>query len=411
MKVLANLLLIFVIASKLAAVDDTKEAVRLFFSQTPVTFSEPSGKLTMSGDCISQWLYTHTTSHGEKLRGSGARDHWHGQIPIPTNQFMSQVDLIFDYQLDPTYARIQFEFLNNMGILTKSRKRHVNTNKNVLFGSGRFKDIELIKAFMGYSLLDKEKHKLTFEIGRRQLFDIFDSKIQFNNQFDGIVLTYWRSNDRWGVFKAQAAGFVIDDSINQFGYAGEVDFLSFCGSKLDLKYSLITWERRGHNRFGKRHPLGSRFVNSQLLAAYGLPDIFNQDPSIYMAAIHNHAATPNWHTNHRKAANAFYAGVTVGQVKKKNDWSLDCNYQWVQAQSIPEADVSGITRDNPLGISMYDQNWAGYANYKGYVATFVYGVSDNLSVSLLYQRVHQASAAIGGKFRSSSLQLSATYTF
>lgn len=385
-------------------------SVSTLLSSCPVITNGDGGSLTISGDIIAEWQHYRTTSRGHSLRGSGAKipsKYTHSCKNIPTNEYTTQVDLIFDYTNDRTYSRIQLEFENDDGILSRVAK----SKKNCLSTSAKFSDRQLLEAFMGYHLMNKTSHTLALEIGRRRLFDLFDSKVEFASIFDGISLAYWRANEKWGSFQMTAAAFVIDKRANKFGYAAEVDFFGIKKTRFDFKYSLISWNRHGHNRYGLRYPQGTRFCTSQYLLYYNLPNIHDIDPSIYAAFLHNHAATTNRYTHHKKAANAFYLGTTIGQVKKKKDWSLDINYQWVQAQAIPECDVNGIGRDNPLDYSFYQHRWAGTANYKGFIATYIYGITDNLTATIVLQRVAEANRSIGGKFRASSLQLSTTYSF
>lgn len=382
-------------------------ASTIVFLSTPLS---SHATVTVSGDIICEWEHFHTTSKARKLRGSGAYHPKHHHEPIPTNEFYTQVDLFLDYDAEKSYAKIQFQFENTAGIFANEKISH-KKKKNFLTGSAELDNISLYKAYMGYHLMQKDFHTFDLELGRRPLYDAFDSKIQFESNFDGLLFSYWRQNDKWGAFNGKLAGFVVDQLVNQFGYIGELDFYAIRGSKLDIKYSLISWQRHGHNRYDKRYPLGSRFLNSQLLFVYGIDDLLGIDPSIYLAGLHNHAATANHFTHHKKANNAFYGGITLGKVQKKNDWSLDLNYQYVQAQSIPQDDVSGIGRDNPLDLSFYKYRWAGNTNYQGYCITYIYGLTDNISLTLLYQDSHAASRRIGGKFHSSSLQLSTTFTF
>ena len=55
-------------------------------------------------------------------------------------------------------------------------------------------------------------------------------------------------------------------------------------------------------------------------------------------------------TNGKRANAGGYAGFTLGELKKKNDWSLDINYQVVQAQAVPDYDSSGIGLGKLAGL-------------------------------------------------------------
>jgi len=83
----------------------------------------------------------------------------------------------------------------------------------------------------------------------------------------------------------------------------------------------------------------------------------------------------------------------------------------VQANAIPENDIAGIGRDNPTNISLYTHSWAGDANYKGYMTTFVYGLSDNISLQLIFQEVHRRICPHWWKVSIIRAQLSMIYSF
>src|SRR5262249_1677407 len=156
-------------------------------------------------------------------------------------------------------------------------------------------------------------------------------------------------------------------------------FLNIADSGVDLKYSIIDWDRDGANRFGRKHSRGAEFLVSQYTAKYTLPaDWLRWKTQLYGAFLHNSRAHHTHFTHHSKSANAWYAGLKVGDVRRQGDWSVEGNYQWVEAQAIPESDVSGIKRDNPRNISFYHRTWGGFANYKGYIFEGFYALTDNL---------------------------------
>ncbi|MCE5293303.1 MAG: putative porin [Chlamydiales bacterium] len=389
-------------------------------SKRAVTLAEKGGNLSISGDVKAEWDYMHARSDGKIMRGhkSSKRksckkpDH----TPFATSEYAVETNLMFDYKTDRTWTAIQFQFDNPMGIRKASclndkdgiKKRR----KNQLFGSGEQDNIVMRKAYFGYNFLDQGTSRLDLEVGHRRLYDVFDSEVQFYNFFDGATLKYAHSFEGVTDLTAKAAAFVIDMNNNHYGYVGEVGFLNIADTGIDLKYSAIDWQHHGANRYGKKHAWGSEFLVSQYTAAYTLPaDWCRWKTKIYGAFLHNSKARKHKHFHNEKAANAWYAGVRMGEVRKKGDWAVEANYQWVEAQSIPETDVSGIKRDNPTGTSLYDHNWGGFANYKGYKLDAFYAFTDNLTLNTSFEKVREVSHRIGHKHRSYQFQVSAIYAF
>ncbi len=388
-------------------------------SKRAITMAEKGGNLTISGDIQAEWDYMKCRMHHKTWRGSKSSHRKAytkpDYTPFATSEFNIEVNMMLDYRTDRTWAAIQFQFDDPMGIRQahvdrKERPKHKLRNR--LYGSGETDNISMRKAYFGYNFINEGTSRLDLEIGHRRLYDVFDSEVQYYNYFDGALLKYAHSFEGCADFTAKAAAFVIDYAVNHFGYVGELGFLNICDTGLDFKYSVIDWDTHTTNRYGKRHPHAEQFLVSQYAAAYTLPaDWCRWKSKIYGAFLHNSRAKRHHYTNHEKAANAWYAGVRVGEVRKQGDWAVDVNYQWVQAQSVTETDVSGIKRDNPGNVSFYDHNWGGFANYKGYKLDTFYAFTDNLTLNASFEQVRECNRQIGGKHRSYQFQLSAIYAF
>lgn len=381
-------------------------------SKRAVSLQEKGGALMISGEVRSEWDFMHAWSHHTHQRGSGSHDPSDHGAPFATNEFSVEVDLMFDYKADRTWAAVQLQLDNSAGI-QRTRKEHCHTNRNILWGSGSGDDLFLRKAYVGYNIAEHGTSRWDFEIGRRRLYDVFDSKVQFYSIFDGLLLKYANSFEGITDLTAKAAAFVIDDRVNQFGYVGEVGLLNIADCGVDAKFSLIDWDtHHGKNRYGKKHAKGSKFLVTQYTLAYNFsPDLLYFKSRLYGAFLHNGRAEKTHFSHHEKAANAWYIGYTMGEVKRKGDWAFDVNYQWVQAQSIPEGDTSGIERDNPRNCSFYNHRWGGFANYRGYKINGFYAITDNWTLNSFFEKVREENEHIGGKHRSYQFQLAAIYAF
>lgn len=384
-------------------------------SKRAISVQEKGGNMMISGEIHAEWSHLRAWSNHKRQRGSGT-DHLHPPVgrhaPYATNEFTAEADLMFDYKADRTWASIQLQMSNDAGIRQREVREGINDNKNFLFGSGTLDDLVLRKAYMGYNVFESGTSRFDVEVGRRRMYDVFDSKIQFNSYYDGLLLKYAESFEGMTDFTAKVSAFVIDNRVNHFGYVGELGFLNIVDSGFDFKYSIIDWDTVAANRWGDKHPLGAKFMNSQYTVAYNVsPDMIGIKTKVYGAFLHNSHAKSSKYTNHKKGPNAWYAGVKFGEVRKTNDWAVDMNYQWVQVNAIPENDVSGIGRDNPRDISIYKKPWGGFANYKGYTIDGFYALTDNLTMNVKFDRVHQESHKVGGKHRSWQFQVAAVYAF
>jgi hypothetical protein len=282
-------------------------------------------------------------------------------------------------------------------------------------GSGACTDLCLKRAYMGYEFYTCGDARAFFELGRRgNLYNVFDSNIQFLSRFDGLLLKYENTWDCVADFYFQTAGFVVDERVNHFAYAAEIGFLNISDIGFDLKYSIINWEKHGLNRCLVRNPKGFRFINSQFTAAYNFTSPWLGKPTrIYAAWLVNHAAKPICVSlHHRKLKNiGWYAGVLFGKVRKEGDWAIEIQYQVVQAQAVPDDDAGGICRGNILDESFTTCSRRGNTNYKGWKFQGLYAFTDNLTLDSIVEWSKAEDDRIGGTHTYSKMELEAIYAF
>ncbi len=281
-------------------------------------------------------------------------------------------------------------------------------------------------------------------MGRRKLDDIFESEIEFSNRFDGILLKYATALGDFSDFYWNVGTFVIDEHVNHFGYATEFGFLDIYDTGLDLRYSFIDWTKRGRNRCFIRHPIGASFQVSQISFSYTINPTFGCDKKMpiefYGGFLVNHAAKSTLFTHHKKKNLGWYAGVYIGNVDKKGDWALDLEYIAVQAQAVSDYDVGSIGRGNILDellTDIFDETFPytneeisfedpysvpssyivgyfprrGNANFQGWRAEFLYAITDNLSLDMIYEFSKEEDRRIGGKHRYSDFEVEIVYAF
>ena len=76
--------------------------------------------------------------------------------------------------------------------------------------------------------------------------------------------------------------------------------------------------------------------------------------------------------------------LVIVAVKGKGDWALGLMYQWVELQSLPDPDMSGIGNGNLLDQYVYSQG-QGNTNFHGGRLEFLYAFTDNITVDTKFQ--------------------------
>lgn len=389
-------------------------------------------------------------------------------IPLSTNDFDVEFNLKFKYTYKDAWASAHLQFDNPAGI--RGRNDCFGTfavfnrdgsevedfvsrdSRFALKGSGEGSLITLKRAYIGYNILADGKHRLDIEMGRRKLNDVFDSEVEFTNRFDGILLKYAAAVEDVFDWYWNTGVFVIDERVNHFGWVTEIGLLDIYETGLDVKYSFIDWEKRGKNRCFIHNPLGARFQNSQISLSYTFSPVTIKDNKgkdkdlpveLYGGFLVNHAAKKTVFTNWKRKNLAWYAGVYIGNVDQKGDWSVDIEYVVVQAFAVPEYDVGSIGRGNILDENLLDildesfpcntgtpyygdsylsssfpsSNIVGYfprrgnTNFIGWRFEFLYAITDNFSIDAIYEFSREEDRDIGGPHYYADFEIEAIYAF
>ena len=357
------------------------------------------------------------------LRGGSHVDR--DDLPISVNDFDVEFNLKIKYTFKDAWAKAHLQFDNPAGIRGRNAcfgvfpvynkegsdviEPTTRDSRWAIKGSGEGLFFTLKRAYMGYNIFADGKNRLDVEIGRQKLDDVFDSEIEFTSRFDGVLLRFASAADKLFDWYWTAGAFVIDERVNHFGYVTEIGFLDIMDSGIDVKYSFIDWTKRGTNRCFIQNPLGTKFQNSQIALTYTVAHKIGcvEIPFEYYAGfLINHAAKKTVFTHRKKKNLGWYAGLYVGNVDKKGDWSFDIEYIVVQAQAVNEIDVGSIGRGNILDENLLDilaesfehpnsefsskptSGIVGYfprrgnTNFIGYRVEFLYAITDNFSLDL-----------------------------
>jgi hypothetical protein len=370
-----------------------------------VTVRELGGALSISGEVRTEFQSTSEVLDGCKQRGHGAPKHVEGRHHLPTNAFDVEVNLMLDYRTQNSWASIKLEFDNDAGI-----------------DSGTFNKLKLERAYWGVRAIEGDTYTFDVEMGRRRMSTIVDSKLEFNNFFDGVWFKYDQGFDPIGDLYLHAGVFVINENRNQFGYLGEFGVLNVGGTGLYTKYSLTDWNTKNlHDRI---HNLRFDFLVSQLLIGYKfLPSRLQKIVQFYIAGLWNANAHRLELTHHKRANWGGYVGVSIGELKKKGDWAFDINYQVLEAQCVPDFDVQGIGLGNAANTGFYTQSIkgtggpnhprhaGGNVNYRGFQMTLDYLLTNQLNMQQSWQQAITLDDSIGPFHRYKQYEIEFIYGF
>ncbi len=379
-----------------------------------VTVKERGGNLSISGEVRGELQSTNEKVNGIKQRGSGG-----AVANTPLRAWDVEVNLMLDYRTDRTWAAVKLEFDNNTGTET-----------------GTYNRLSVERAYLGGRIVNANTYTIDGWIGRWFLGYVFDSKVQFGSFMDGILFKYDQAWETLGSFYFHAGPFVVNENIDQYAYVAEIALLNIAHSGFYSKLSFIDWDTKSLG--GSLSPKASsseqeraihdrqyRFRNVQAILGYKMaPDWFGRMMTFYAGGVMNTAAKKLDVTRDRRANFAAYAGFSLGELRKKLDWSLDVNYQWVQAQSVPSFDVSGIGRGNAAGVGFYSTKKngkgtphrnssqpVGNTNFQGISVEFLYLLTSNITVYQSWRQSCRFDQNIGPAFNYKQYEVEFIYGF
>ncbi|MCY3974621.1 MAG: hypothetical protein OXF02_03655 [Simkaniaceae bacterium] len=367
-----------------------------------VTISDKGGNLTLSGEVRTEFQTVNETKNGVRQRQP------RGAVPDKAMyNWDFEVNLLFNYRTDYTWATCKLEFDNPVGI-----------------GDGKFNAISLERALLGGRLLTGERYNVDIDIGRRALGYEFDSGVQFGSSMNGILVKYDHALQPVGDFYVHAGPFLIDSSVNHYGYVGEVGLLKIGGTGLYAKGSLID---RNTRKFAsdRLRRLAYSFRNVQGTLGYKwYPEwLDGQVTTLYVAGLYNTAARRHEETGRHRDPWACYVGLSAGELRKQWDWSFNINYQLVQAQSVPDFDGSGVGRGNVAGTGLYGtkkrgagdpltvKTSVGSGNYHGYAIELQYNITNTVTVYQSWGQAFKYRKDLGPDFSYKRYEIELIYTF
>ncbi len=373
-----------------------------------VTVKEIGGALSLSGEVRFELQSTNEKVNGIRQRGPGAPLYGRSDgnyYPYPTNSWDIEVNVMLDYRTDRTWSAIKLEFDNNAGIYGGSLNR-----------------IKLEKAYFGVRAIESDAMNFDIEVGRRKMSTFLDSNLEFASIADGVVFRVAKSFEKAGDFYSNLAAFIVDERNNHYGYVGEIGLLNVASTGLETKYSLVKWNSKRSASF--INLVNFDFLVSQLILGYRfVPGNLGKMVKVYVAGLYNHAAEARAITANKKANAGGYIGFSIGQARKKGDWSFDANYQVLQAQAVPDFDEGGIGLGNTPNAGLYSVNIdgsggpttlstaAGNGNFRGFQFTLDYLLTDAIIMQQQWQQSITLDDSIGPFRQYKQYEIEFIYAF
>ncbi|MDN3507698.1 MAG: hypothetical protein P0S94_02120 [Simkaniaceae bacterium] len=357
-----------------------------------VTVKGLGGDLSISGEVRVEYQKKSEVINNVQQRGDA------GAVPrSPKNNYDVELNLMFNYSTDWSWANVKIEMDNNAGVFNGT--------------SGR---INLERAIFGVKLYKHDVSTGSLIFGRRGLSNVFDSQVEFGSRMDGFLLNVTAAAGFAGDFYLTTGPFLVNERLDQYAYVGEIGVLNVCNTGVYLKYSLIDWDTKDFNSFQTEHEY--LFMNSQMTLGYKFVSPWiKKFVTLYTAGLLNHRAEGNFLTNGKRANWAWYAGFSFGEAIKTGDWSLNINYQEVAAQAIPQFDVGGIGTGNTAGANFYAASSSrtafGETNFKGFMIDLLYLFSNNLTLQQSYNQSIRLDHSIGPVFRNKQYEMELIYSF
>lgn len=398
--------------------EDEVDTFRAFLERKETDAEITDTGIRFGGDVRAKYFHENKRTNGFKTRGTGAANpvNVDGSPPILNiNRLQGERLLAQDDDFYEIEANLEVEYVGCRD-WAEIRLRFRNV-PGIEFGTGN--GIKLTRAWLGYNVYGGDFGTVDIEAGRYGMGDIFESKIEFDTDFDGLLFTYGKKIECVGDFFIHGGPFVINYRSDHYGWVGETALLDVADTGLYLKYSFINWRKLGPDFYSVQDSPNFRFANSQALIGYRFKPCSTiiKRARLYAAYLINHVAKTERPFIPRKDNRGWYAGVELGMLDKAGDWLFDINYQYVGYLAVPQFDVAGGSRGNrgsfdtnvvlnpsdPLNyvpfVGVVDVPfWQlhGNSNYQGWVGTAYYQLTDQLTLKAAFKSTTPVNKNIGG---------------
>jgi hypothetical protein len=383
--------------------DRQMEVIQKFINEKQkINLRKKSVDLTIGGDLRLDWEHLAETVDGVDQRTTQADS----DLPLGNNEYDATFNFLVDYKTDKAWATTWLQFNNLLGSKVKDI-------------GGTYNKISLRRAMVGYRLVDEGDLTFNIRAGRTRGYNLFDSKVMYGSNYDGVFFELGYSQPEWFDFDMKGGPFIVSQQDSHYGWTYQVFFNEIAGTGLYLNYAFIDWSKNGttydsiNSVYLENNPQWD-FINSQFILGYRLPEEqFGKAVKVFGSYGFNSAAKGIDLTNGKKANKSWYVGTVVGRIAEEGDWSVEVGYQSVEAQAIRGDDLSGYGIGNAQSNNFYDNNGnaLGKCNYKGYGVQGAYALSDNLTMALEYRNTRAKDSSIGGQHKYSKFEAEVVYAF
>lgn len=376
-------------------IDALKKWVR---EKRMVSVKEIGGDLSISGEVRMEMQGINEQRNGIKQRGRGS------VTTKPAYAWDIDVSLMLDYRTERTWSSVKIQYDNDMGTANGTTNR-----------------IAVTRAYLGGRAISTESFSMDIDCGRRNLGSVFDSKLEFSSILDGAVILLSKAYESIGDFYFSGAGFLVNDRYNHYAYAAELGFLRIANTGFYLKTSFVDWKKNFENEI---ETLRYNFRILQGIVGYQFTPVnFEKLIKLYFGALCNFSADKIEITDYTKANLGFYTGFSIGKVLKQGDWAFSMDFQYAQAQAVPDFDCGGIKRGNAQGVGFYTTNIngtgdpttrqtaVGGCNYLGFQADFFYAITNTLTLLYKFKLSNTLDKDIGPNLKYRQFEMKFIYAF
>jgi hypothetical protein len=366
-----------------------------YFKKDIKNLLKPSSipKFNIGGEVISLWRWTDETLGSQNLRGKSS------PLKRGRNQFIVDFSLLLDFHVKSNWVLAKLEFNDIAGTM-----------------GGESDQISLERALLIHRFLDYEQMDATVYLGRRRLYEFYDSELEFSSLSDGLTFAFGYAMRDKTNFVVDTGIYVVNSKVNQYLWIFEGSLINLRNTGLYFTYSLADWTHQDSDEDRIKNNPKWKFLDSQFILGYRFKNIvFNTPAKVCVAFLVNHKAPQTTLTNGRTENLAWYANIRIGEIVKKYDMSGEVMWQTVQAQAVPDFDISGIGHGNAMGSSFFNSSSRAFANgegnYNGWSLSFLFALTENTTLKSSFVRALPYEKSIGQKFSYSRFQINAIYTF
>lgn len=173
--------------------------------------------------------------------------------------------------------------------------------------------VHLERALLGYQIYSNNNTELFAEAGRAKLDTIFNSKVQYHSNLNGL-----HASAIYNGLRIHGAVNSVDVIDKKYGAILEASYSNFWSIPATLYYSFTHWSSLYDANI------------SQVTVEYELPRIMGKRAQAYAAGLYNHSMDDD--------NLGMYAGMSLGTDSQAKDWLVDVCVQHLDNTCVPGFD-------------------------------------------------------------------------